>query len=368
MRRTIQSIRSSLKQGLRQIRSEIRPALTRTFRSKWKPEKGPNWDLRRGYYITSEKGVFRLDRSGFHRIHKIPTYGMALFGDWVFFSFIARFDGDHSLVVRGDREALTESGRKFHFQEVYRIRCQTTHERIHQVSRGTDCIWVANTGRNTLLRIDPESCAVLSEIPLFTDRFGHRVLHDQNHVNSVAQYGDNVLFTAYRAGERSLIGVMDDTSIIGYAYPHVGIHDICLGDGNFLFCDTFGKPGSETGGVPVTRDGPLDPDFFAKPPGYVVRGVAGCEDEMLIGHSHKGTRAKRFKGHGSLLLVRKGKVAAVSAVKPAQVYQIITENGDFLERPQKPVKPEDLHSMLTHVLGDPVYHARVAPLPEPGGK
>lgn len=86
----------------------------------------------------------------------------------------------------------------------------STNERIHQLYLGDKALWVANTGRNTLIKIDPETCHTIAELPVIVDQFGRGVLYDNNHINSVSEYGGTVLFAAYRAGDgRSMIGVYD---------------------------------------------------------------------------------------------------------------------------------------------------------------
>jgi hypothetical protein len=345
--------------GLQACRAELRRARYLKARSNIRKVAGVEVGLRCVYLFTTNKGVYRLDSSGIYRILKAPAYGIAIKGEWV---FLALFAEGCSSVVRGDRRALVENGRPLSFRELYRIETPSSNERIHQIFCSEDALWVANTPRNTLLKIDPEECRVLAEIPVMLDRFGQPVMFDNNHINSVAEWDGVVLFAAYRAGEESMIGVYDGEAVTGYAYRNVGVHDIFLTEDDFYFCDTFGNGETDSGGAPITGDGVLDPAFFERPPGCIVRGLAGSSEELLIGHSHKGSRAKRFNGHGAILVSRNGKVVSRIDVAPAQVYQIITSDGDFvIPRPAK-VYADGVRQVLAKALGDPIYQAKVTPL------
>lgn len=341
------------------FRTQLRAARRASGRAKIEKVADVTAKLRRVYFYTSEKGVYRIDSSGVYRILEIPCYGIAINGDWV---YLALFDGGYSTVVRCDRKTLTESDARPDFREIYRIPARSSNERIHQIYLGDEALWVTNTGRNTVLEIDPNDCVVQAEIPLILDRFDHPVMFDTNHINSVFRHDGVMLFTAYRAGDQSMIGIYDGESVTGYGYRNVGIHDIFLTEDGLYFCDTFGTGDPDTGGAVITPDGPLDPAFFQQPPGYIVRGLAGTQDEFLVGHSFKGTRAKRFDGRGAILVCRNKTIQGKIDVPTAQVYQIITSDGDFLmPRPAK-LDLEKLHDELARTLGEPIYHAKPRPL------
>ena len=263
------------------------------------------------------------------------------------------------VVVRGDRRALFESGRSFSFKVIYRLRTASSNERIHGLYWGDKALWVANTARNTLLKIDPDEARVTDEVAVILDRFDRPVLYNNNHINSVSEYGGIVMFVAYRAGEQSMIGVYDGASVTGYGYPRAGVHDIFLTETGFMLCDTFGENQQESGGALITEQGPFDPSYFKQPPGFIVRGMAGTPDEFLIGHSHKGERSKRFDGHGAILVARDGKVVDRFDVQPAQVYQIITGGGECITPRPATVDAAQLHQILRAALGEPIYEAEM---------
>ena len=333
------------------------------------------------YYFTSEKGLYRIDPDGIWKVLDVPCYGIALRDHWVFLSVKWPHLRGRSSVIRGERRSLAEPGRSLAFRELYHITTSSSNDRIHGIFLGETGLWVANTGRNTLLRIDPETGQVSAEIPPILDKFGWPVLFDQNHINSVAEYNGTVLFVAYRIGRQSMIGVYDGSRVTGYGYPNVGAHDIFLRADDFLLCDTFGPglsthdgrsvrdgigldPAPDTGGFLITRNGAFDPDYFERSPGFVLRGLAGSYDELLIGHSHKGPRRKRYKGHGAILVSRHGKVVDKIDVEPSQIYQIITEAGDFVSPAPTSIESSDLHSRFADAFGEPIYQAEVAPLPQ----
>ena len=353
----------AFRRGVGRLRAEYRTARITRARSKIKKVQDIAANLEKAYYFTSEKGVFRLDRTGVHQVLDLAAYGIAIHGEWI---FLAVYSYDYSIVVRGDRRALSESGRSFDFREIYRLQTLSTNERIHGMFCGSDALWVANTGRNTLLKVDPRKAEVVAEIPVIVDRFGRSVLFDNNHINSVSEYDGVVLFAAYRAGHRSMIGVYDGTSVTGFGYPRAGVHDIFLWNGGFLLCDTFGENTEVAGGALITQDGVFDSEFFSKPPGCIVRGLAGTVDELLIGHSHKGVRSKRFNGHGAILVARNGRVEERLGIHPAQVYQIITEDGAFAMPSPRNVDASSVKRMLMKALGEPIYCAEVSPFSRVG--
>lgn len=359
----IRALAHSVRRGVGRACAEFSTERIFQARSDLNRVQDSSVSLRGAYYFTSEKGVFRIDITGIYRVLDVACYGIAMGGPWV---FLALYCFDYAIVVRGDRWALREPGRRFRFTEIYRLKTLSSNERIHSIFLGDEALWVANTGRNTLLKVDPEEARVIAEIPIILDRFGRPVLYNNNHINSVSEYGGVVVFVAYRAGTQSMIGVLDGTRVTGYGYPRVGVHDIFLTDGGFLICDTFGAGTEAAGGVPVTEKGPMDPEFFSRPPGCIVRGIAGTGEETLIGHSHKGERALRFSGNGAILVAQNGQVVNRIDVPPAQIYQIITEEGEFVARPSAAVDAAKIRSTFQQAFGEPICEATIADYPREG--
>ena len=304
------------------------------------------------YYFTSELGLYRVSGAGVTRIFDQTLYGIAFFEDWVFFSM---FIDEWSLVVRGDRRALLGDTEAFRFKEIYRLRTLSTNDRIHGIFCTEEVLWVANTGRNSLVKIDARTGKVIGELALFTDRFGRALTQNANHINSVASYGQVTVFVAYRAGQGSMIGLTDERQVVGFSYPRQGVHDIYLMGDDFLFCDTFGENTTTRGGALMNRHGTIDESYFSQPPGCIVRGVAGTSAEMLLGHSHKGARAQRFSGHGALLHIARGKVIEKTEVGPSQIYQIIRDDGQYVCPAPKEVTFGGVHDLFHARFGQPIY-------------
>ena len=341
-----------LKSNIKQLKHDVgcRLALRRGIRPK-SVRDGP-LPLEFDFYVSSEKGLFHVDSNGIRRLSSIPMYGVALTEDHV---FMAGQIHKRSVVLRGDRRR-NEPLEMRNPTILYETMAQGYNERIHQINHGMESIWVANTGRNSILQIDPASGEVTREIWPFTDDFSQKIIADQNHINSVHAYGDFIVFTAYTAGDGSLIGVIDaDMNVTGFRHENMGIHDIYLEPDNFYFCDTFGNRDSEFGGSLITRNGPYAPEIFQKPPGYITRGIAKSGNQLVIGHSHKGTRSQRFKGNGSLLLFIEDEFHSEIQMPCAQIYQMVRSDGLNFDGSTQSMKLSEVIGMFTEHLGSPIY-------------
>jgi hypothetical protein len=316
--------------------------------------------LSQRYFVTTDRGLYRIEPDGLFKLLDLPLYGIAADDRHL---YLALMLGRRSVLVRGALAPFLGGGGSPRFEEILTVDLNSTNERLHALWLGSGDLWVANTARNSLLRISRDDLSDREEFVPFSDRFGHRLLHDINHINGISEYEGIVLFSAYRAGKQALIGVLDGKDVTGYGYPNVGIHDIYLGGKGFAFCDTFGPAGAAGRGAVITAEGLLDAEYFNRGAGYVVRGLAGNAGELLIGHSHKGNRRQRFGGHGSLLLACDGRIVGEQGVEAAQVYQIMTCTGEFLGPRPVAVSAEGIHRMLRQQLGAPVYQAEALALP-----
>jgi hypothetical protein len=311
--------------------------------------------LEKAYYFTSEKGLFYVDKNGIEKRMSIPIYGLAFAHPHIFLSVQI---STRSILFQGSLDAL-KSGGNLNLKKLYEIQTRSSNERIHQITYGSGYIWVANTGRNSILKVDAKTGEILEEIWPFLDSFGDPYVGDHNHINSVHGYNDFIIFTAYRAGGKSLIGLIHkDGSVTGYHYPNQGGHDIYLDEDNFYFCDTFGDHALGKGGRLITKDGPYAEDLFSRSPGYIVRGVAKNNNELIIGHSHKGERSKRFKGHGALLIWNKQQFQGEVKIPAAQIYQIIRAcDGRNFDYDEDKIKIATVQFILKKQLGKPVYQS-----------
>lgn len=105
-----------------------------------------------------------------------------------------------------------------------------------------------------------------------------------------------------------------------------GFHDFFPTSTGFITCDTFGN--AEHGMV-LNEDGYLRRNFFLEND-FAPRGVSGDEQELLVGHSHKGPRSKRFKGNGGIIIFKNGQEPEYFSLPSSQVYQIMREDGAYL--------------------------------------
>ena len=342
-------------QSLGAIRSAAKHAwrLSRIYSLKSAARKLEKWSdgPRSTYFITTDRGVFRCDADGLHHVIDIHLYGCTFVGSRVFMGLYVDRD---AVLVEGNAEGLFKPGIRFEFRKVFSESTSDTNERLHQITACGDVVWIARTAAGAALRYDTRT-GKLTNYTLLRDRFGGPVTRDINHINSVVQYGDVVLFTGTHAGDRSIIGMMDGTKVTAFAYRNTGVHDIYLTRTGFLFFDTFGPKRPGEGGVPVTEAGILWPEIFSNSPGYVLRGAAQQGDEILIGSSHKGERKLRFKGSGQLLIFDRGNLRGVKRLPAAQVYQIIAADGGMLEAPAIPPDTTQVRVMLEKSLGEPIY-------------
>ncbi|MCE2510421.1 MAG: hypothetical protein J4G10_05525 [Alphaproteobacteria bacterium] len=303
------------------------------------------------YFITSDKGLYRVEPSGLYRIVKYPLYGCTIVGDKV---FMGLYVDDDSILVEGRKDALFHAGTHFDFREIFCIRTNDTKERLHQITHWKNTVLAACTAKGAILKYRCGDDHYLSITPI-RDRFGHPIKADINHINSVTQYGDVVLFTAYRAGKGAMIGVLDGETVIGYHHANAGVHDVYLTKSGFLVFDTFGDNSVSTGGKILTENGELWPEFFRQPPGYIVRGAAERSGELLIGSSHKGVRAQRFAGNGHLIRAKNSRIYPATQMPFAQIYQILTDEGGGPVMPDPVPSPPQIRDLFERSFGPPVY-------------
>jgi hypothetical protein len=295
--------------------------------------------------------MFRCDPAGLHQVVDVHLYGSTIVGSKVFMGF---YIDQLTTFVEGNATALFSPGTPFEFREIFSERTADDRERAHQITSCGDIVWLARTGAGAVLRYDTSN-GKLTNYTLIRDRFSAPIRRDVNHINSVVQYGDVVLFTGTHAGDRSFIGVLDGKRVTGFGYKNIGVHDIYLTQSGFLFFDTFGPQRANEGGVPVTEKGILFPEVFTKPPGYILRGAAQTGEEILFGSSHKGERTHRFKGNGELLIIENGALRITKRLPGAQVYQIITATGAMLTPPANLPDASAVRQILEAALGRPIY-------------
>ena len=310
------------------------------------------------YVVSSDSGIYYLADARIRRISAIPAFGIAISGSDI---YLATWYGEWSVVLVADLPALIRGGRA-RWRELYRVNYLTPAGRIHQIGVTGNALWLANTARNTLTKIDRHSGEWCANIGPFKCAFGHPILSDHNHINSVLPTPKYLVFAAFKINDRSAFGLVGAGRVRLYAWPNMGVHDCIFRGNEFLFSDTCrmwqgAKPGS-AGGVVVSGGRPVDKDYFDSTPAYFVRGIAGTGNEMLVGNSHVGAGRDRFAGKGELILTEAGRVKKRAIFPGSQVYDIIDEHGRHFDTPA-PGTFKEAALILDAALGPPIDEFRL---------
>jgi hypothetical protein len=300
------------------------------------------------YLVSSERGVFRITANHIERLCGLPAFGMAVVEDRV---YLATWRDDWSIVLSGAREALLQGG-DCGWREIYRVKVQSEAGRIHQIGALGDVLWLCNTALNTYTKIDRHTGRWLASIGPFRCSFGHPILVDHNHVNSVFPQPDYLLFTAFKINRRSVFGLAGRGLIRLFAYPNMGAHDCIIVGEDFYFSDSYRMwDGGGKGGAVLRNGKIIDPPYFDRNAAYFVRGIAGKRNEIVVGNSYIGDRLKRMDGEGALILIRDETVTHCTAVPFAQVYDIIHEDGTRFDRPPAAGSFHEASAILERHLG-----------------
>jgi hypothetical protein len=306
------------------------------------------------YLVSGDRGIYAIRDGKLLNLFGTRTFGIAIRGTEL---FTASSNDHYSSICKAVLPDQIAPGASLKFTELFRTPTSKSG-RIHQIGFFNDQLAVAHTDANAILFLNPETGDVISQCQPFRDHFGLPIGGDYNHINSVSQCGECLLFCAYRAGENSLICVLHENRVKGYAVPNTGAHDIHLTGETLYYSDTFGRPVSAGGdecGYLMANGHRVDEAYFSKPPGRAVRGIAGSGDELLVGHSHKGPRAKRYKGSGSVFRIVGGKVVHEVVVPFSQVYDILRLDGRHFEEPPRFKTWDELNRFLSATLGPCAY-------------
>jgi hypothetical protein len=135
------------------------------------------------------------------------------------------------------------------------------------------------------------------------------------------------------------------------------VHDGHITGNDFLFTDAFRFDRSVERGANgcVLRNGQIvDAAYFDEASVGCVRGLAGGENEAVVGLSFPGSRDKRMNGIGGLLLLRESKVTHRIALPCAQVYDVIRHDGSAFPQAPAACNFSEAAALLTRSLGAPV--------------
>lgn len=314
-----------------------------------------NFEIITGDYLVSgDRGVHAIVGGRFLQLSEVRTFGIAVRDGRI---WCASSGDRYSSITRADLPAVLEPGQRLDFTEIHRAPT-SKNGRYHQIGFMGDSLAVAATERNSILFLDPEDGKTISECQPFRDHFGDPIPGDHNHINSVYECGECLLFCAYKAGNHALLCVLHGNQVKAYQISNRGAHDICIEGRNLWHSDTFGVPedkGGDDCGYPMKNNRRVAEDFFSKPPGRVVRGISGTGGELLFGHSHKGPRSKRYDGKGSIIRLDGGSFAGEFEVPFAQVYDILRLDGKRFDEPPAVGTWEEVNAFFEETLGPCVY-------------
>tara|TARA_B100000674_G_scaffold492783_1_gene513575 strand:+ start:3495 stop:4418 length:924 start_codon:yes stop_codon:yes gene_type:complete len=239
---------------------------------------------------------------------------------------------------------------------LYQIETKYHNERIHQLHVDGCRLAIANTRKNSITIIDAKTGELLTDLYPFADFTGFPIHTDHNHINSVYIGKDCIIFTAHNGGEiGSIIGVIHGSQVYSYQFKNRGVHDIIPTHNGIIFSDTFGSSMSDfKGGGDLYNAGEW---LIQKTEerGYMVRGVAGSADELLVGHSFMGKREDRFKGRGGILLFRKGKFQSDYQLPSAQINDIIRSDGSKHAHEWNDITGGEAKRLCEAALGEPCH-------------
>jgi hypothetical protein len=336
----------------------------RLFRAANSPARMVRWHepgaavFTGSYFISTDRGVFVLERGELFQLTQQETYGMAVRQGRF---YLAISSDDYSCICSSSLPERLREGTVLELKEHHRV---PIHKggRVHQIAFYRNHLALAETASNCITFMDVTTGQLAGRWYPFRDQFGRAIKGDHNHINSVSECGDCLLFCAYKAGEAAMIGVIEGGRVMGYRAPNLGAHDVHITGDTLYYSDTFGATfagGDSECGYLMANGMAVDEEFFSIPPGFAIRGVCQQGEEMLLGHSHKGSRAKRFSGNGSLFRLVNGRVVHAMKAPFAQVYDIIGTDGRHFDEPARPQTWEEVNGLLESVLGPPVYEDEV---------
>lgn len=312
--------------------------------------------VKHDYYLTTLTGICAIRGGRLYQLTHTHTYGLAFSGDYAYCSVDM---GYFTAVVRFPRHYLATSKKtRVRAEVVYGAYTTDLRGRIHQVTAVKDGpVWAANTSRNSLVRIAPGPEIACEEYAPLLDAFSVPILFDQNHINSVIDYGDFQLFTISRAGKGALAGIIRGKQVTCFYYKNRALHDIYATPAGFILCDMLGD--MENKGGLVTEKGFSQMGLESLAAGHAIRGVSCCQGEMLIGLSvRKDARSERANGHARLAIIKDGQYVSDVLLPMAQIYQIVHISGEIMV-PGAHKQGDELYALFEQCFGAPVYQGRL---------
>ena len=314
------------------------------------------------YLISDRSGIYLMSSCGLKKIINGSCFGMTISEDgFLYYTIFLNFCDIYkmSFILRVNINRLI--CKKFVFSEVvYRREEYSIGSRIHQIECSGHTLCIANSGNNTVLVLDRKTGKKIREFAPFKDIMDKNITgYDFHHINSVAAFGETLLFTAFNIhGGFSVVGLITPDQVELYAYPHEGVHDVALIDQQVFISDSFGgnipRQGQECdGGFPLKNGQKYLAHFFTEKK-YMVRGIGQCEGELILGLSSLFAKEKDVeKNKGGCFIFKEKKGTFYENLPFSQCYDVLNIKGFKIAPENRSVSPEKITDLLQQSFGRP---------------
>ncbi len=315
-----------------------------------------------GLFVSTSSGLFLLDNGQWTQLLETKGYGVAVAPDGQVYAVCS--PGEDSIIVRARLKRGTKGAYLTDASVLCRFETRYHPERIHQIAwdSHTGRLLCANTRRNSLLSIDPDSGAFVDEFFPFRDRFGGTIWTDHNHVNGIAGHYGKLLFSAHTVGVNgSALGFVEGRRVRMYGFEGRGVHDILLHDGGIVFSDSFRSTlmtvdPSVSGTLMRAGEAYLSAAIDAMEQQVMIRGVALRGDISCVGASAYTRRDKRSADSGGGLLVFRGCELLEHIRGPfSQVYDVLPVNGEHTDKSPPDLDGDALDALFRRDVGPCIY-------------
>lgn len=315
-----------------------------------------------GLFVSTSSGLFLLDNGQWTQVLKTKGYGVAVATDGRVFAVCS--PGEDSLIVRARLKRSNKGAYLADASVLCRFETRYHPERIHQIAwdSHTGRLLCANTRRNSLLSIDPDSGAFVDEFFPFCDQFGGTIWTDHNHVNGIAGHYGKLLFSAHTVGANgSALGFVEGRRVRMYGFNGRGVHDILLHDGGIVFSDSFRSARmtvdpTVSGTLMRSGEAYLGTAIDAMEQQVMIRGIALRGDISCIGASAYTRRDKRSADSGGGLLVFRGRELLEHIRGPfSQVYDVLPVNGEHTDKSTPDLDGDALDAIFRRDIGPCIY-------------
>lgn len=215
------------------------------------------------------------------------------------------YRGGPALAEQVDRELITYQN-DLNFTKVAVQKLDESFDDIHQISQVDSGIYLANTGRNSLVYLSNDGSR--------QEHFFSQVDYDYNHVNSVFPYGDKVLVMLHnKAHKESEVVVLKHDRDNGFIQEknislwEIGCHNLYV-EGEQLFYN--GSRENRIVQADLARSCIMQ---TIKLEGH-TKGLSVTDHHILIGMSEHTVRDLRARSKGFIVIIDKASFAVIATV------------------------------------------------------